>query len=328
MLMKTVTKTRIVVGVITLAVVLTISLPGLSMIFKDGKIGLNMEIGCDSVFEVDENTTVDSLTINLNASYEKNATYVKYDGGSNPLTNNNRSLAETIISHGKQTVTAVDDKGNTVRLESIDASTDDDKIIIMQINTSSMAAKTIVPTLNLYFIKGDYRIDTDSKMSVNDGVINIMISIPMASFVVAQTLGCNMMMDLNIDYVKILSFSTTMDMGNVAESSTDVKIVGGVETIKVDIGKDFDTYSSYFKDYDGTSVTINGIPIKISVDDANRSISLSGNVGDKNLSSLIESSMSVYDSKIVLSNGTDKIEIAADQAEDILGLLAYLEGTA
>ena len=327
MVMKAVTKTRIVVGVIMLTVMIAISLPGLSMIFKDGKIGLNMEIGCDSIFEVDENTTVDSLTTNLNASYEKSARHVKYDGGNAPLTENNRSLAETIISYGKQTVTAVDEEGNTVRLESIDASTDDDKVIIIRIDTSSMAAKTIVPTLNLYFVKGDYRMDTDSKMNVKDGTIEITVSIPMASFVVAQTLGCDMMMDLKIDYVKILSFSTTMDMGNMAESSTDVKIVGGVETIKVDIGKDFDTYSSYFKNYDGTSVTINGIPIKISVDDTNRSISLSGNVGDKNLSSVIKSNIGLYDNKIVLSNGTDRIEIAADQAEDILGLLAYLEGS-
>lgn len=326
--MKAVTKTRIVVGVIMLTVMIAISLPGLSMIFKDGKIGLNMEIGCDSVFEVDENTTVDSLTTNLNASYEKNATRVKYDGGSNPLTSDNKSLAETIISYGKQTVTAVDNEGNTVRLESIDASTDDDKVIIMRIDTSSMAAKTVVPTLNLYFVKGDYRMDTDSEMNVKDGTIEITVSIPMASFVVAQTLGCDMMMDLKIDYVKILSFSTTMDMGNIAESSTDVKIVGGVETIKVDIGKDFDTYSSYFRNYDGASVTINGIPINISVDDTNRSISLSGNVGDENLSSVIKSNMGLYDNKIVLSNGTDRIEVAADQAEDILGLLAYLEGSA
>lgn len=327
--MKTVTKTRIVVGIITLAVVLAISLPGLSMLFKDGKLGLNMEIGCDSIFEVDENTTVESLETNLNASYEKGAAYAVYDGGKKELTSSNRTLAENILTpHMKQTVKAVDRNDQTVRLDSIDKSTDDDKIIIMQITTSSMAAKTIVPTLNLYFVKGDYRIDTDSSMSVSEGCINVTISIPMASFVVAQTLGCDMMIDMNINYVKMLSFSTTINMGNVAEATTDVTISGGKETINVDIGKDFDTYSSYFKGYDGASANINGVNIKITVDDHNKTIKLTSDVGTDKLSSILKKSMSAHGNKLILSNGTDSIEIAADQAEDILGLLAYLEGTA
>ncbi len=330
MFMKAVTKTRIVVGVITLAVILAISLPGLSVLFKDGKLGLNMEIGCESVFEIDSETTEDSLTTNLNESYNCDAVTVITKSGTKALTDDNRTLATEIISEGPQTVKAVDGDGNTVKLQMLDKSTDDDKIYLIRISTSPTAAKTIVPNLQLYFSKGDYNIYTDSSMEINEGNIDITISIPMASFVIAQALGCEVIMKLDIDYVKMMNFKTTANMGNLADSSAEINISGGIETVNIDLSqsKDYSMYLDYVKDYDGVSATINGIPIEITVDGIEKTITIVGNVGEKSLSSMIEESLGSSDNKIVLSNGSDTIEIAPDQVRDIIGLLRHMEGSA
>jgi hypothetical protein len=240
--MKAVAKTRIIVGVITLAVLLTTAIPALSMMVKDGEIGLNMEVGAESIFQVSGETPVYSLEANLNSSYTENAVKAEYDGMVSPLSSDNSTLAQTIIDHAAYKgqyilVKAIDASGDTVMLDYVDESTEDEQILVITITTSSIAAKTVKPNLTLYFEKDGFQVSTDSYMEISGDVINIHISIPRALFVISQMLGCDMSLYLNVDYVWIMNVTTTIDLGNRSGAESSIDISGGVETITIDLSE-------------------------------------------------------------------------------------------
>lgn len=335
--MKAVTKTRMVVGVITIAVVLAMALPALSMFYDEDGIGFNMEIGSESVFEVNGDTVVSSLERNLNSSYEEGATMVQYGGFSKPIGSDNRSVAESIIglatSSGTSVIAkAVNGSGNTVMIDIVDESTEDTQVFVTKITTSPFAAKTIEPSMKLYFLKDRFEAVTDSNLEVEDGVVKIRISLPMATFVMAQALGCDMIMELSVNYLKMMSFNAELDLGNMSGAQSSVVISGGVETVTIDLSgsSDAEMYLSYFEGFASPGTEINGIPLYIDVDSANGKATISCPVGTATLSKCLEDSLSSYDGCLVISDGDpdNTLTIDADQAGDIIGLIAALEESA
>lgn len=335
--MKAVTKTKIFVGIVTIAVLLVMVVPGLSLIFKDGNIGLNMEMGSESVFDVTDDTTIQSIQTNLDNSYDKNARKVTYDGIVDSLTSDNQTLAEKIhdraVTKGQAiTVTLTDDGGKTVLLDYLDVSTESEVIMLIHMTTSPLATKTIEPNLSLYFDNGDYRADTDTSISIDNGVIEFRISIPESVFIMAQMLGCNTVIDIDINYVKMMTIDVNIDLGNLSGAESDITIENGEEKISIDLSgsENPDEYFGYIEEYLPTGTKVNGIPLDIVVDKTSYSITVVADVGTSSLSQMLTESLEANGGCLVLTTNdpAQTITIPADQAEDIIDLLATLEGVA
>ena len=335
--MKAVTKTRIVVGIVTLAVLLAMALPGLSVLIKDGELGLNMEIGSESIFQVSGETPVYSLEANLDSSYTENATKVEYDGDISSLNSDNSALAQMIIDYAAYkgqpiTVKAVDHSGNPVMLDYVDKSTGDEQVFVMSVTTSSIAAKTVKPNLTLCFEKDGFQTTTDSYLEVSGNVIDIHISIPRAMFVVSQMLGCNIVAHLDVEYIWIMNVTTTVDLGNVSNIESDIEISGGVETVTIDFSgsSDWDVYLEYLEEMSHADASINGIPLSVDVDPVSKTATMSSDVGTSTLSDMIENTLSDFDGCIIISYGdpAQEIRIDSEQTDDILALLSSMEVSA
>ena len=335
--MKAVTKTRIVVGIVTLAVLLAMALPGLSVLIKDGELGLNMEIGSESVFQVSGETPVYSLEANLDSSYTENAIKVEYDGNISSLNSDNSALAQMIIDYAAYkgqpiTVKAVDPSGNPVMLDYVDESTEDEQVFVMSVTTSSIAAKTVKPNLTLCFEKDGFQTTTDSYLEVSGNVIDIHISIPRAMFVVSQMLGCDIVAHLDVEYIWIMNVTTTVDLGNVSNIESDIEISGGVETITIDLSgsSDADVYLEYLEEMSHADASINGIPLSVDVDPVSKTATISSDVGTGTLSDMIEGTLSDFDGCIIISYGdpAQEIRIDSEQTGDILALLSSMEVSA
>ena len=335
--MKAVTKTRIVVGIVTLAVLLAMALPGLSVLIKDGELGLNMEIGSESIFQVSGETPVYSLEANLDSSYTENATKVEYDGNISSLNSDNSALAQMIIDYATYkgqpiTVKAVDPSGNPVMLDYLDVSTEDKQVFVMSVTTSSIAAKTVKPNLTLCFEKDGFQTTTDSYLEVSGNVIDIHISIPRAMFVVSQMLGCDIVAHLDVEYIWIMNVTTTVDLGNVSNIESDIEISGGVETVTIDLSgsSDADVYLEYLEEMSHADASINGIPLSVDVDPVSKTATISSDVGTGTLSDMIEGTLSDFDGCIIISYGdpAQEIRIDSEQTGDILALLSSMEVSA
>ena len=335
--MKAVTKTRIVVGIVTLAVLLAMALPGLSVLIKDGELGLNMEIGSESIFQVSGETPVYSLEANLDSSYTENATKVEYDGNISSLNSDNSALAQMIIDYATYkgqpiTVKAVDPSGNPVMLDYLDVSTEDKQVFVMSVTTSSIAAKTVKPNLTLCFEKDGFQTTTDSYLEVSGNVIDIHISIPRAMFVVSQMLGCDIVAHLDVEYIWIMNVTTTVDLGNVSNIESDIEISGGVETVTIDLSgsSDADVYLEYLEEMSHADASINGIPLSVDVDPVSKTATISSDVGTSTLSDMIEGTLSDFDGCIIISYGdpAQEIRIDSEQTDDILALLSSMEVSA
>ena len=335
--MKAVTKTRIVVGIVTLAVLLAMALPGLSVLIKDGELGLNMEIGSESIFQVSGETPVYSLEANLDSSYTENATKVEYDGNISSLNSDNSALAQMIIDYAAYkgqpiTVKAVDHSGNPVMLDYVDESTEDEQVFVMSVTTSSIAAKTVKPNLTLCFEKDGFQTTTDSYLEVSGNVIDIHISIPRAMFVVSQMLGCNIVAHLDVEYIWIMNVTTTVDLGNVSNIESDIEISEGVETVTIDFSgsSDSDVYLEYLEEMSHADASINGIPLSVDVDPVSKTATISSDVGTSTLSDMIEGTLSDFDGCIIISYGdpAQEIRIDSEQTDDILALLSSMEVSA
>lgn len=335
--MKAVTKARILVGIVTIAVFLVMVVPGLSILFKDGTVGLNMEVGCDSVFEVDGETPVFSIQMNLDSSKDKGATVVTYDGITKTLSSNNSALAETISDYAASkgqpmTVKATDPAGNTVKLDTLDVSTADEQITLVRITTSPMATKTIKPNLSLEFVNDGFVAKTNTSMSIENGVMDCRIAVPQTLFITAQMMGCSMVLHMDIDYVKMMNIKMSIDMGVLSGAETTVTISGGTETIAVDLSdsEDADTYLGYVDDLPTTGTTVNGIPLTIVVDKTAKSVTITTDVDDSSLSQMLRDSLEAHDGCIILSTGDpdQTVTVPADQVDDIIALIASMEGSA
>ena len=335
--MKAVTKARIIIVTITLSVLLAMSLPGSSLIIKDGEIGVNLEFGKESVFQVSEDTPVHSLDNNLDISYTQNAVEVEYDGITSPLSSDNIALAQTIIDYVTDkgqptTVKAIDASGKTVKVYIVDESTADEQVFVVSITSTKIATNTIKPNLNLCFEKDDFQVTTNSYLETSGNVIDIHISIPKAMFIISQMFGCNVVLYLDVEYVWMVKFITASDLGNISGAESSIDISGGVETITIDLSgsSNADTYLEYLENMAHTDATINGIPISVDVDTTSKIATISSNVGTSTLSDMIESTLSDFDGCIIISYGdpAQEVEIKAEDAGNIINLLSSMEVSA
>lgn len=325
--MKSRTKANIIVSLITLVIVLAMMAPVLSVFVKiDNGIHLtaDIELGEEAIFEVDGNTPKDSLVTNLSNSYDRGGRFVEYGTKSEEMVDSSDAsdIADRALASGETPITVKDVDGNIVRVYMVDESTDDDKIITMTIRTSELAAKYTIPKLKLYFEKGEFTSMTDSRVDVNKGTIKMTISIPMASFLVMQAMGCNVVMCFNIEYLFLMSYSMTGDLGNMTGTDATISIGAGVETVTVSMGDASSAVRDAMKGIDGSE--INGVKIssKIVGDNATISFDLKN---FNNLSSALKDMLD-RDGKITFDYDGSTFTVESDQAKEIIKLLEHLEG--
>lgn len=329
--MKNRTKARLIVGIAVLIIVLAMMAPLLSVFIKidDGGVHLtaDISIGEDAVFTIRDDTPESSVSTNISNAYDRGGRIVVYGLTHETLGSKDDAdtVADNIMTAGATSYSVTDENGKIVRMIMVDESTDDDKIITVTMKTSEMAAKYTKPDLKLYFEKGDFKSMTDSKVEINGGMMKLTVSIPMSTFTVLQAMGCDVVMDLNVSYIFLMSFSMIGNLGNlmgIANTTVTIDSSTGTETFDISLGNGSSIIADLISSIDGGDIC--GLGISASVSGELGTVKVDLGTYDS-LSSFLKD-MTDEDGKIIITYSGSVVTIEKDQAEQIVKFLTYLEG--